>query len=102
MGNEAVEITMTDRMYELALDYESTIREIKDLEARKDALGNGIRDLMPGPGKAARDNAKVSWSMVKATRLDTKALTEAHPSVVKPFMVTSESPRLTVSVKELS
>lgn len=95
-----VAIPMSDRLYELALAYESVQREIKDAEARKDALANGIREQMGEAGKAARDNAKVSWTVARSRRLDTTALAEAHPDIVRPFYVESESHRLTVSVKE--
>jgi putative phage-type endonuclease len=93
-------VPMSDRLYELALEYATVTREMKDLDARKDALGNGIREQMQGHGKAARDNAKVTWSLGKVRRLDTSALVEAHPDVVAPFYVESAQPRLTVTVKE--
>lgn len=94
------EIPMTDRLYELALQYETVVREIKDAEARKDALGNGIREQMGEAGKAQRDNAKVAWTITKTRRLDATALAKAHPAIAAPFYNESESHRLTVTVKE--
>ena len=86
-----------------AKEYRAEVKaEIKDAEARKDALGNGIREQMGEAGKAARDNAKVAWSITKSRRLDGPAMAKAHPELAAPFYVESESHRLVVTVKELS
>jgi predicted phage-related endonuclease len=91
---------MDDNLYALALHHENLTRTIKDAEIAKALVANKIREAMGGKGKAARDNAKVTWSISTVRRLDTKALTEAHPDIVAPFYQTSEQPRLTVTVKE--
>jgi len=93
-------VPMSDRLYELALEHATIAAQLKELELRKDAVANGIREQMQGAGKAARDNAKVSWSVAKVNRLDTKRLAEEEPFVTSKYWVESEQHRLTVTVKE--
>jgi putative phage-type endonuclease len=93
---------MTDRMYDLALAYENLSRQIKESGLERDLVANQIREAMGGKGRAARDNAKINWSISTVRRLDQKALVEAHPEIVAPFYVESEQPRLVITVKEAS
>ncbi len=94
------EIPMTDELYGLALHHGNLGRQLKDLAAAQDLVGNQIRESMQGKGIARRDNVKVTWSIVHSKRLDTTALVGAHPEVVAPFYVESDQHRLTVTVKE--
>lgn len=98
--NADAEIPMTDTVYELALRYRTLRDEIKEREKAVDDVGNRIRDGLAGNGLAARDNVKIRWSLVTTRRLDTKALTEAHPAIAATFTKESEEHRLRVDVKE--
>lgn len=98
--SQDAEIPMTDRLLELAARYATLKAEIKAREADVDATGNSIREAMKGHGLSVGDRTKIRWSVVTTRRLDSKALTEAHPELATKFTKESEEHRLTVTVKE--
>lgn len=99
-GDPAAEIEMTDDLLALAHRHANIAAAIKVSKLELDLVGNKIREAMGAGGKAARDNAKITWAVVSTRRLDTKALAEKLPDVIAPFYTTSEEHRLTVTVRE--
>jgi putative phage-type endonuclease len=99
-ADAGIEIEMSDRLYELALQYGTVQREIKDAEERKDALGNLIREQMGDGSKARRGNVRIAWSNVTSRRLDVEALRAAHPEIAAEFTNESTARQLRVTVKE--
>lgn len=94
------EVEMTDELEELALQYDRLRTAIKAGEAEQETVGNRIRAALGDNARARRGNVRVSWSTVTQRRLDTKALIEALPGVVDPYMVDRAQRRLDVRVSK--
>lgn len=96
------EVELPGFVTDLIVDYRRAGADEKAAKERKAQIGNQIKALVGDARFGLVDGVKaVTWSRFETTRLNSKALKQAHPDLWAEFAETSPSDRLTFA-KEIS
>lgn len=75
----------------MLLNRETIIKEIDELEEKKAAIENRIKEAMKDVETATSGGYKITWKNQSATRVDSKKLKELAPDIYAQYSYTSES-----------
>lgn len=81
---------------ELIEAYEAASADEKAATARKDEAANKLKAMLGDLECGRVGDRKITWKTIRSTRLDSKALKEAHPDICEEFEKESSYRRFTI------
>lgn len=90
-------ITLPDEVIPICEKYERLSKQLKDVEAAKNAAGNQLKNYLKEAETGIVGNRKISWKQISKSSVDTKRLKTEKPDIYNDYLTQSQYRRLSVA-----